>query len=610
MRAISINKPLGVWLLLFLLLFVCQLDSYAIDPGSDLSGSTEISEVPVAPTSFDQVILKQLNSNLSGFSFRDAVLGMMFLPKSELVWPPKYYPIAVVRSTSITLSDVHSGRTRGYSEVITLNNNGVKHLNRGDYPSAIKCFHDALELDSQYKLARDNLAITYNNYALSLRQSPTKSLAQFHSALYLNPSNPTTQQNLEAMIRIMHFNPQSFEDRIKLGDQAKTEGDFLGALVEYKTASELKPSPAITEKIVDALSRLTIFERLLNPYFIDQSKFSFSVDKARPAASAESAAVSFPRLNFGPYMSELQRAVENKWSPAGELKSSEVTILFSVNSHGELVEVEVDRGSGIRSADRAAIEAVEKASPFPLPPSLPPPSLNSTTSFKMTFNYKYLNGPVDFYEFPVDFGTYMKVITHRIYQRLVQTAHPQVTKTVMQFIIDKKGNLLNLKVKQSSGSQELDRSAERAVQSSAPFPVLPPGSDAKVDIEFTVDFDRPSSVSTEKPAPAALHTSPTPTAAASFPRQTSSATPYPFTQVADYTAMVGERLEKNWHAKSIPVTVIFRVSDQGAVSGLQVYTSSGDTMLDEKALSVVRSCVPFPKPPAGALPLDVQYTFK
>lgn len=96
----------------------------------------------------------------------------------------------------------------------------------------------------------------------------------------------------------------------------------------------------------------------------------------------------------------------------------------------------------------------------------------------------------------------------------------------------------------------------------------------------------------------------------SVSRQKFSATPYPFSQVTTYVEMLGERLEKNWHAQSAPVTVIFRVSDRGDVSGLQVYSSSGDTRLDEKALSLVRSCAPFPKPPAGALPLDVQYTFK
>lgn len=609
MHTISFSKSLRLSLVLLLLLSFCQLESYALDPGADIPNSTDLSEQTVAPTSFDQVILKQLNSTVSGFLLKDAILGMMFLPKEEFVWPPKYFPIAVVRNTSISLSDLQSGRIREYSEVITLNNKGVKYLNGGDYPSAIKCFHDALELDSQYKLARDNLAITYNNYALALRQTPTKALPQFHLALYVNPSNRTTQQNVEGMIRMLHLNPQSFEDRVQLGDQARTEGDLLGALVEYKAAYELKSAPTIISRIVDAFSRLTIFERLLNPNFIDRSKFSLSADNVKTTASELSADVVVPRLDFGPYMSDLQLAIEKKWSPVGELKSSEVIVLFSVNSRGELVEVEVDRGSGIRSADQAAIEAVKNASPFSVPPSLPPPSLNSTTSFKMTFNYKYLNGPVDFQEFPVNFDTYTRVISHTIYQRWVEPAHQKVPKAVLLFSIDKMGKLLNLRVKRSSGSHELDLSAEQAVQSSAPFPVLPPGSDPKVDIEFTFDFNRPSSaMSTANPAPAAPAAAAP--AAASFPRQTLSATPYPFAQVADYTALVGERLEKSWHPKSIPVTVIFRVSDQGAVFGLQVYSSSGDKMLDEKALSVVRSCVPFPKPPAGALPLDVQYTFK
>jgi Tfp pilus assembly protein PilF len=54
--------------------------------------------------------------------------------------------------------------------VIGLNNEGVKALNANDYSLATAKFLEALRLDPTYRLALDNLAITYNNYGLQLRK--------------------------------------------------------------------------------------------------------------------------------------------------------------------------------------------------------------------------------------------------------------------------------------------------------------------------------------------------------------------------------------------------------------------------------------------------------
>ncbi len=613
MRAISFNKSLRVSLSLLLLLSVCQLNSYAIDPNAYFSGSTLPSE-QVAPTSFEQTVLKQFNDKLSGFSFRNLILDMMLLRKNADDYSPKHFPVAVVRSTSICLSDVFPEKIHDEHEAIGLNNDGVKHLNAQEYPAAIKCFNDALKLNPEYGLARGNLAIAHNNYGLSLRKTPATALTQFQLAQYINPHNITTQQNTDGIIRMMGLDPKLIEDRMRLGDQAGSEGKFLGALVEYRAAFDLKPSSAITAKILDALSRLTNSEKLLNPYFIDKSELTTT--NLKPAISGEKAILDLPKLNYDPYMSELQRAIERKWLPRGELKSSQVSVVFCVNERGELTGSELESRSGITSADQAAMQAVEKAAPFPLPPPLPPSLQGSSSSFKITFNYKFLNGPLDFYDFPVDFDTYMKLVTRKIKQQWEPPDRGKSTKTVLRFSLNKKGNLSDLKISSASGSRANDLSAERAVQNAVPFPASPPGADDPVDIEFTFDYyarhySALSRVKAARTLSAALsaskgsESSPTPS-----PEQRSSKTPYPFSQVTNYTAVLGQRLEKNWSPQFNPITVIFRVGDGGEVSGLQVYSSSGDTKLDAKALSVVRSCAPFPKPPAGALPLDVQYTFK
>jgi len=137
--------------------------------------------------------------------------------------------------------------------VISLNNDGVNALKSNNYALAIEKFKAALKLDPGYQLARDNLAIAHNNYGLQLRNTPKEALKQFHEALYLNRSNPTTLQNVEGIIKIMGKDPHSFKDRVDLGDQARQppNPDFIGAIIEYSEALKIKDDPKVHTKLGD-----------------------------------------------------------------------------------------------------------------------------------------------------------------------------------------------------------------------------------------------------------------------------------------------------------------------------------------------------------------------
>jgi tetratricopeptide (TPR) repeat protein len=137
------------------------------------------------------------------------------------------------------------------SQAISLNNEGVKALNANKYQNAIRLLESALKQDSNYELARDNLALAHNNYGLQLRNEPKQALKHFHQALYLNPKNPTTLQNIDGILRLMGRNPKSFEDRVDLGDQARLCGDFVGAIIEYKAATTIKDDATIHTKLAD-----------------------------------------------------------------------------------------------------------------------------------------------------------------------------------------------------------------------------------------------------------------------------------------------------------------------------------------------------------------------
>lgn len=135
--------------------------------------------------------------------------------------------------------------------VISLNNEGVKALNAGNYQLAIQKFEAAYKLDPTYQLARENLAIAYNNYGLQMQNNPGEAIKWFHKSLSLNPNNATTQGNLNTIVQMLGKNPGSYKDRMEMGRAARLAGDFDGAIVEYAAALRIKDDPKLHADLGD-----------------------------------------------------------------------------------------------------------------------------------------------------------------------------------------------------------------------------------------------------------------------------------------------------------------------------------------------------------------------
>jgi len=139
---------------------------------------------------------------------------------------------------------------------IALNNEGVVALKNGHFQLAISKFKAALRIDPKYQLARDNIAIAYNNYGLTLATKPKEAIKQFHEALYLNRTNPITLTNVERIINYLGRDPDSFEDRCELGEYAMRNGDFVGAVIEYEAALQMHDDAELHVKLDDARKKL------------------------------------------------------------------------------------------------------------------------------------------------------------------------------------------------------------------------------------------------------------------------------------------------------------------------------------------------------------------
>ena len=88
--------------------------------------------------------------------------------------------------------------------------------------------------------------------------------------------------------------------------------------------------------------------------------------------------------DFGPYMRELQRRIKMNWDPPKGNESKRVVLLFQIARDGRLLSCRVFKSSGLPSADKAAINAVQATAPFkPLPAEFKGPNID----IQFTFDY-------------------------------------------------------------------------------------------------------------------------------------------------------------------------------------------------------------------------------
>lgn len=88
--------------------------------------------------------------------------------------------------------------------------------------------------------------------------------------------------------------------------------------------------------------------------------------------------------DFGPYMRDLQRRIKMNWDPPKGNESKRVVLLFKIAKDGRLLSCSVFKSSGLPSADKAALNAVQLTAPFrPLPAEYKGQSID----IQFTFDY-------------------------------------------------------------------------------------------------------------------------------------------------------------------------------------------------------------------------------
>jgi TonB family protein len=101
----------------------------------------------------------------------------------------------------------------------------------------------------EQEAVRKSLANAYAMLSTENRGNPAKQVSYLHKALYYYPHDEDSRKYLNDALKQLGANPESFQDRVSLGDKAQADGDNIGAVVEYLDALKIKDDPVVHEKI-------------------------------------------------------------------------------------------------------------------------------------------------------------------------------------------------------------------------------------------------------------------------------------------------------------------------------------------------------------------------
>ncbi|MBY0547640.1 MAG: TonB family protein [Candidatus Obscuribacterales bacterium] len=257
-------------------------------------------------------------------------------------------------------------------DAASLNNTGVKAMSVHDFAKAEASFMAALKLKPDYTFARENLAILYNNKAL--KETPIKSRDLFAKSLLLAPNNMTTKKNFDEAIENIAKGSSSKRSKLAAANKAIESKNFVLANAYCRTISDAANDNNVSVVLAKLPPTLELLSTML----------AIPVKALEQANSAPKQTIdSLADADFGPYMGALQRRIKKGWFPPKGSETKRVIVVFQLDQSGTLVKLALDKTSGDKVSDEAALEAVRNGSPFDVLPTGSPKYVD----IQFTFDY-------------------------------------------------------------------------------------------------------------------------------------------------------------------------------------------------------------------------------
>jgi tetratricopeptide (TPR) repeat protein len=247
-------------------------------------------------------------------------------------WAALAYKRAVILTGIVLLITLKPGNA-AESQAAKLTNEGIKELHALNFALAVQDLAEAVKLDPTNQVAKDNLVAAYNNYGLELKSTPDLALKQLHQAFFLDPSNPTTQDNLLRIIKLKRKNPDSFDDRCNLALTCRANGDPVGAIVEFRSALDLKDDPSTHIVLADIYRELGKNAEAIEEYkkAVFQPEMKLAAAYAANNQIADASAIFNQVMISNPADKQARAAFIAAWGSVKEQPSSSQTAPEGIN---------------------------------------------------------------------------------------------------------------------------------------------------------------------------------------------------------------------------------------------------------------------------------------
>lgn len=190
-------------------------------------------------------------------------------------------------------------------------------------------------------------------------------------------------------------------------------------------------------------------------------------------------------------------------------------------------------------------------------------------------------------EVSVDYAPYIKYLQNKIKSNWSPPKGRHSKRVIALFKLSREGTLQEVKIKESSGNEDVDKSALKAINRSAPFNPFPKESKEKsLDIQFTFDYNVFMD-STEKNS--CHNVNEVYQAPAEYREYKKLKGYYKYKHQID--SILSHNLPKNIGLGAQSAVISFMVDKNGKVEAVSIAKSSGTPKYDEAVVSFIqKSC--------------------
>jgi TonB family protein len=430
----------------------------------------------------------------------------------------------------------------------------------------------------------------------SFEASPSKfNFASYATELALRLRRnwtPSPEDRLKRVAVIFHITRDGRLLNVHVKNSSGSATADAAAITAVKRSNPFKAFPA-NYKSNDIPIEFTFDHQVLDAHDGNSNGYSSSNLLSQTESSRSSREVALDM-----YKAELKRRIRRNWAPLPEDRNKQVDVIFHISNDGRLLSSLVKNSSGSLSADASAIAAIKLSAPFKALPSI---CKCDSYPFELTFKEQVIGfsnalssanvNPVaqprvtsNRYISGVDFAPYMAELQPRIHSHWTPAIDDRSKQTVTIFHIAQDGRLLDVHIKESSGSASADAAAIEAVKRSAPFKALPSNyRGTSAPIEFTFNYQ---AIHRHDKSNSHLNSS-----TAKINRPSAGMTS------EMYAAEAQRRIRRYWtpatEDRNKKVILIFQISRDGRLLSILIHQSSNSPTFDSAAITAVKLAAPY-----------------